>query len=116
MSGTAPGSAQLPAARLDGLALCFRLHANLARAAALLPVDHERAGWFLVVAEAALARADAPLPVEVLCELRRLVEAALQPLREGDIPAAESSVALAEGLCVVSMLRRETAPERRPAA
>lgn len=114
MEGRSSGSSAAPLADfgLGELALCFRLHANLARASVLLRIDGERAGWFLAVARAALIEPDAPLPADVLLELRRLVGAASASLREGDVARAESSIALAEGLCVVRMLRRLTATER----
>ena len=117
MEGRSSGASVGPLAAigLGELALCFRLQANLARASVLLGIDGERACWFLAVAEAALEEPDAPLPAEVLLELRRLVGAASAALHGGDVARAASSVALAEGLCVVRMLRRVASPDRSSA-
>lgn len=101
---------------LDELALCFRLHANLARASVLLRIDGKRAGWFLAAARAALDESRARLSPHLLLELRRLVDAASASLDAGDVPHAESSTALAEGLCVVRMLRRVDSADRSSAA
>ena len=103
------------AINLDELVLCFRLHANLARASVLIAHDRECAAWFLQVARAAVEEPDAPLPSEVLRELHRLLDVAVRSLESGDVAGADSATALAEGLCVVRMLRRASSPQRSPA-
>lgn len=92
---------------LGGLAACLRLHAHLARASVLLRLDRERAGRLLAMARAAAETPRVPLDPRVARELCSLLDQAARACAAGDIPGAESSTALAEGLCLAGMVRDE---------
>lgn len=92
---------------LEGLAACLRLHAHVARASVLLRLDRERAGRLLAMARAEAETPRVLLDPRVARELRSLLDQAARACAGGDIPGAESSTALAEGLCLAGMVRGE---------